>query len=244
MQQGWRSFLVKVANEAGVTATPVFQSPNAAPLFHPSGGSPEPPRTVPESEVPHRFLDLMEYSSPPLKPTLSGLALEYRILQLYSRDVGKRDATLSCHVGQGTQDLGFRNEVSILFDCIPAVPVTLEVREEDGRPSIASFVIRDAWDRIYPLPSRRLAPDFFFHSQIYRAHGETVPLAARRLRGGVRSRTGVPPVHAHVESECGPGQTATFSLKRWIHVAAEGWWSGDHHVHAAGCAHYESPSQG
>ena len=23
-----------------------------------------------------------------------------------------------------------------------------------------------------------------------------------------------------------------------------GWYSGDHHIHAAGCAHYESPTEG
>src|SRR5207302_835723 len=31
---------------------------------------------------------------------------------------------------------------------------------------------------------------------------------------------------------------------RWIHPAAAGWFSGDHHIHAAGCAHYESPTEG
>jgi hypothetical protein len=23
-----------------------------------------------------------------------------------------------------------------------------------------------------------------------------------------------------------------------------GWWSGDHHIHAAGCAHYTNPTEG
>ncbi len=36
----------------------------------------------------------------------------------------------------------------------------------------------------------------------------------------------------------------TFKLKRWIHLAKMGWYSGDHHIHAAGCAHYEAPTQG
>src|SRR5438094_18923 len=35
-----------------------------------------------------------------------------------------------------------------------------------------------------------------------------------------------------------------FALKRWVHPAKSGWWSGDHHIHAAGCAHYESPTEG
>jgi hypothetical protein len=33
-------------------------------------------------------------------------------------------------------------------------------------------------------------------------------------------------------------------LKRWVHVAKRGWFSGDHHVHAAGCGHYDSPTEG
>ena len=33
-------------------------------------------------------------------------------------------------------------------------------------------------------------------------------------------------------------------LKRWVDPAALGWWSGDHHIHAAGCSHYSSPTEG
>ena len=36
----------------------------------------------------------------------------------------------------------------------------------------------------------------------------------------------------------------TFQLERWIKLADHGWYSGDHHIHAAGCAHYESPAEG
>ena len=104
------------------------------------------------------------------------MGVEYRIVQLFSRDVGKREASLEFHVGQGTQDLGFRSEIPILFECLPSVEVVLGVRDEDGSPTTAAFVIRDEWDRVYPNPARRLAPDFFFHNQIYRADGETVHL--------------------------------------------------------------------
>ena len=40
----------------------------------------------------NRWLDLVMFDKRPLNPNLSGLALEYRIIQLYSRDVGKRSA--------------------------------------------------------------------------------------------------------------------------------------------------------
>ncbi len=33
-------------------------------------------------------------------------------------------------------------------------------------------------------------------------------------------------------------------LQRWIDTAAFGFYSGDHHIHAAGCAHYTSPTEG
>jgi hypothetical protein len=39
-------------------------------------------------------------------------------------------------------------------------------------------------------------------------------------------------------------QTLTFRLERWIDPAKMGWFSGDHHIHAAGCAHYERPTEG
>src|SRR5262249_49160987 len=35
-----------------------------------------------------------------------------------------------------------------------------------------------------------------------------------------------------------------FRLQRWIDPAKLGWYSGDHHVHASGCAHYDTPTQG
>ena len=244
MQQGWRTFLVKVHNEAGVTAPLAAESENAAPLYKRSTGSPAPETTVPKSDIPHRFLDIEVYANPPLKAGLSGLELEYRIVQLYSRDAGKREATLGFNVGQGTQDIGFRSEVPILFDCVPAVDVTLEVLDFDGKPTTAAFIIRDELNRVYPSRGRRLAPDFFFHNQIYRHSGESVLLppgnyTVEYTRGPeyrVKTHTiTIPNTETHQE---------TFHLERWIHIAAEGWRSGDHHIHAAGCSHYESPTEG
>ena len=45
--------------------------------------------------MPSRWLDLQMFNQQPLVPKLSGLALEYRIIQLYSRDAGQRKADLS-----------------------------------------------------------------------------------------------------------------------------------------------------
>jgi len=245
MQQGWRTFLVRVHNEAGVRAELKVESPNAEKLYVRSSGSPEPPISVPPSEVGNRWLDTALYTGQPLEKALSGLELEYRILELYARDSGKREAKFAFHAGQGTQDLGFRNETSILFNCLPSVEVVLEVKDHDGSPTMGSFVIRDGRGRVYPAPSRRLAPDFFFHSQVYRASGEIVLLPPGEYtfewtRGPeyvqqTRRITVPTGVKSHRES---------FQLKRWIEASRLGWWSGDHHVHGGGCAHYESPTAG
>ena len=141
VQQGWRAFLVKVHNEAGVTAPLVAQSPNAAPVYKRSTNKPEPAVSVRKSDIPRRFLDLAMFDGRPLNRRLSGLELEYRIVQIYSRDVGAREAKLAFNVGQGTQDIGFRNEVAILFSCAPAVKVALEVLDHDGEPTMASFLM-------------------------------------------------------------------------------------------------------
>lgn len=51
----------------------------------------------------------------PLGKSLSGQRLEYVLLELHPGESGKREATLRFDAGQGTQDLGFRAEVAILF---------------------------------------------------------------------------------------------------------------------------------
>ena len=60
-----------------------------------------------------------------------------------TRDAGKREADIGFNVGQGTQDLGFRNSVPILFHCVPAIKVVLGVKDFDGQPTTASFTFRD-----------------------------------------------------------------------------------------------------
>ena len=244
VQHGWRVFLVKIHNEAGVTAPPAVSSPNALPLHKRSTAAKKPENVIPPQEVENRWLDVSLNTEQPLSKNLSGLPLEYRVIELYSRDAGKREAKLAFDVGQGTQDLGFRNEANILFECAPAVAVRLDILDDDGKPTTGQFVFRDEHGRVYPSRARRLAPDLFFHDQVYRHNGETVLLPpgkfeATYTRGPeyrILKRTiTVPNAAEHHES---------FRLQRWIKLADHGWYSGDHHVHAAGCAHYESPAEG
>lgn len=249
VQQGWRTFLVKVHNEAEITAVLDVGSPQAGPTYQTGKGARERPQTtdklVTAAESAQRFLDVASFVKQPLKPQLSGLKVEYRILQLFSRDFGPREATLTFNVGQGTQDLGFRSELPILFDALPAVQMTLGVYDETGAPTMAAFVFRDQWGRVYPNPARRLAPDFFFHDQVYRAHGETIALPPGEFTVALsrgpeyRVQSAKLSIPTGVESH-----KAEFRLERWIHPAVRGWFSGDHHVHAAGCKHYDSPTEG
>jgi hypothetical protein len=296
LQEGWTSYLVKIHNQAHITATLSAESPNALPVLHRSTSAHrmKSENALAAGELDNRFLEVAMYHDRPMKVNLSGLGLEYAIIQIYSRAQGKREAKFGFNVGQGSQDIGFRNTIDILFDCKPSVKVIFNVTDENEEPTMASFVITDGIDRfanseetayfpddyrlslamarhweeprmkqpghklptalklngIYPLPSRRLAgkdpyPDFFFQPQIYRADGEYIYL---------------PPGKYHVTYGKGPeyktrqrdlvipedtgSVTLDFKLERWIHMAELGWYSADHHIHAAGCSHYESPEEG
>ena len=232
VEQGWRTFLVKVANESGATPVLAVTSPQADKLFNSPAGA-----------VAGRWIDLHMVNRQPMKERLSGLELEYRILQIFSRDKGKREARLSFNVGQGTQDLGFRSDADILFDARPAAKVTLRVFDTDGKPTTASFVVRDTMGRIYPSQAKRLAPDFFFHPQVYRADKESILLPPGdftvEYTRGPEYRRKSQKVHI-----TGQPTELTFRLERWIDPAKIGWYSGDHHIHAAGCSHYEKPTEG
>src|SRR4051812_19407184 len=92
VQGGWRVFLVKVHNEAGVTAELIADSPNAGPVYKRSTSSAEPKKTISKAAVVERWLDLTMFRDRPVRRTLSGLSVEYAIIQLHSRDAGHREA--------------------------------------------------------------------------------------------------------------------------------------------------------
>ena len=257
IEAGTRLFLVKVINDAGVTAQLKVESPNSGDVYIESTGSPEPATELTPRQAADRWTDISLYplptspfasislyQSPPMLPRLSGLAVEYQILTIYSRDAGQRSAIISFNVGQGTQDIGFRNDMTVLFTARPARPVTLRVRDENGERGMASFIVRDKQNRLYPNPSKRLAPDFFFQPQVYRADGETLRLPegqyAVAYTGGPEYLT---QQKEFTVDEKGPAEVE-FQLERWTDPAKYGWYSGDHHIHAAGCRHYQNPAEG
>ncbi|KAA5538695.1 hypothetical protein FYK55_26645 [Roseiconus nitratireducens] len=367
IQQGWRHHLVKVCNGAGLRSRLTVESPNARPLPH-----------AKQEDVDSRWMAMTMFDGRPLQPNLSGLGLEYRIIQIYSRDAGEQQATLDFHVDlkdgkpgrvirewrfdEGTDgwramnqvqmeasegalqikstgndpfigaDVGgvsgelllrFRaatdeggiievfwwtegrpepdgqrkinvpiipggshqyevsipvqgvlagiridpnvkpsamridwidllhsrrqgenfSSVDLTFDAKPSIPVTLRIRDQPDRPVVAAFEIRDMRGRSYPEQTKRLAPDLFFHPQIYRRDGEIVHLPPGeylvRCWRGPHSL----PVTKQVVVHESP-QAVEFQIQRWCDPTEDGWWSGDHHIHAAGCLHYVNPTEG
>ena len=371
VEQGWRTYLVKVVNNLGATGQLRVESPSARPVTN-----------SPKAEVANRWMSLLPYTAQPLLPNLSGLKLEYTLVQVYSRDAGEKVAEVSFRVegGKGLQtragptvrewkfakdadgweaeknckldvadkklrvtitdedpyfvtkvdakkgrfvlrfwakfekagigqffwwtkdrpmpdgahavnfsfEPGRGREYEVRFDSAdddlrgvridpgndpgtatfewitlsyetdpavnnagaklhftvkPSVPVTFRVKEFDGQPTTAAFLIRDKDGRVYPAQSKRLAPDFFFQPQIYRASGETVRLPAGKYTVHCsRGPESIPETRDLVVAD--KPVEFRYVAARWIDPAKGGWYSGDHHIHAAGCLHYESPTEG
>ena len=367
VEKGWRSFLVKVCNRSNLTARLRVESPNARSMPH-----------AKQEDVAARWLGLSTFDGRPLQANLSGLELEYRVIQLYSRDAGEKSATLdfsvdaepgkrgrqirewrfdedtdgwhamnqseiearegALHVTSTGQDpfigadvggvtgelvlrfwaetsdegvgqihwwteerpsadsqreinfpllpgggqlyeivipcegvlAGIRidpnvkrstmrfdwidlcyarrqgetwNSVPMQFDVQPAVPVKLKVVDKPGEPAVAALDIRDHLGRVYPEQTKRLAPDFFFHPQIYRMDGETLHLPPGDFT--VRCWRGPHSIPETKRLVVGTEPTELrYTVRRWIDPTEFGWWSGDHHIHAAGCLHYVSPTEG
>ncbi len=244
IQGGSRFFLVKVINRAGVTSPLVATSPNSGDVYIRSTGDPSPKMLLTESDVRDRWANISVSKTAPMEKRLSGLSVEYQILEVYSRDAGQRTADISFNVGQGSQDIGFRNDILVLFHAAPVHPIKLHVSDESGQPAVASLTIRDRANRVYPNPSKRLAPDFFFQPQIYRSDGESISLPPGEY---TITSTGGPEYRAQTQQVSvdskGP-QELMVQLERWVDPAQFGWYSGDSHVHAAGCSHYQNPEEG
>jgi hypothetical protein len=239
-QAGYTPVLIKVVNEGGIASALHIASPQAGPIFF---GGRSKVKDLKQVDKNH-FLDLDMYTSQPMTEKLSGIKVEYALAMIYSKDAGKREATFSFDVGQGTQDVGFRAEVPVVLEIRQAIPVKLIVKDFDGNDTTGRFTFTDKLGRIYPSKQKRLAPDFFFQDQVYRHSGGTVLLPPGELtmtygRGPeyrlIAQRINVPEKGEPV---------ITVKLQRWINPMDYGFYSGDHHIHAAGCSHYTNPTEG
>ncbi|MBM1105905.1 CehA/McbA family metallohydrolase [Aurantibacter crassamenti] len=242
-QGGWKTFLVQVENQAGITAPLTVTSEQAKPVYkvdNTSGAN----EKITEVKIKDRWLDLSLFTKNPMKETLSGLEVEYFIVQLYSKDQGKRAAKITFSCGRGTQDIGFRSEIDILFQCLPTQKIVFEILDENQKPTTASLIIKDKQGHIYPSQTKRLAPDFYFQPQVYRNHLESINLP----KGKYTITYGRGPEYIYKTEDFNvnekPEQFFKLNLERWIAPANKKWYSGDHHIHAAGCSHYSSPTDG
>ncbi len=241
-QAGYVPLLVKVVNESTVKKPLKATSPQSGPRY--SGSGDRNPKDDPK--IANRFLQVEVFTAPPMTADLSGLKVEYAVVLVYSTEAGKREATIGFDVGQGSQDLGFRGEVPVLFDVKPAVPVKVKIQDLDGTPTTARFTFTDAAGHVFPPQAKRLAPDLFFQQQVYRHDGGTVllPPGAFTVQYGRGPEYKLKTTKFSVPAGAKEPPTLAVKLERWIDPAQLGWYSGDHHIHAAGCAHYTNPTEG
>jgi hypothetical protein len=250
-QGGYTPVLIKIINESTITKRLRIVSPQAGPVY--AGVAPLSLQRQQQTELgenqnksgdTERFLSVEVFSAPPMTDKLSGLEVEYAIALIYSHEAGKREATIGFDVEQGNQDLGFRGDVPVLFDVEPAVAVKLKITDESGQPTIGKLLFRDAQGHVYPPQAKRVAPDLFFQPHIYRATGETVLLPPGKFTVEYSRGPEFRVLSREIEIPAIADFPLNLQLQRWIDTAAFGFYSGDHHIHAAGCAHYSSPTEG
>ncbi len=250
-QQGYRPAIIKVINHSTSTSRLHVSSPQAGTVY--AGASEFSMRRQQQTELTEnqndghseeRFLAVSLYDSSPMTKQLSGLTVEYAIVLLASSEAGKREGILHFDIGDGTADLEHRNELPVLFDVQPAIPVKLSISDFDSSPSMARLTFRDTLGRVYPLQAKRIAPDFFFQPHVYRADGETVWLPPGKFEvtysRGPEYREKLTRIDVNPATE----NRLNVQLDRWINPRDYGYFSGDHHIHAAGCAHYTHPTEG
>ncbi|MGZ0147677.1 CehA/McbA family metallohydrolase [Kribbella sp. WER1] len=259
VQHGWRSFLVRVANPHGLLGTLAAPSNHVLNTvdFHSHSARiamPDTLTTVPR--IASSWLEVKLAGS----ADVSGVDVEYTVISLYSRDEGTLGGELSLVLAveeqfdsitrppmrKAWQRMGFEARqyaAKFDFDCAAARDIRLDVREPDGSSSVAALTVRDGQRRAYPSKAMRLAPDMFFHDHVYRATGEVLTLPAGRYE--ISARRGPEYREVRIEVDVAADtEKLTIGLDRWADPAAHGYYSGDPHIHAGGCSHYNVPSEG
>ena len=259
VQNEHQALIVKVLNKAETRNSLAVYSPQAGAVY--SGTSLFSLQRQQQTELgknlndkldQHRYLDLEIYGRNPLQPRLSGLEVEYVVLLIHCNRRGK----LSPEVAFYTQP---ENKPKNLQEILQTGSLSrLSLKVTDARPvrfliddptqqslhPIARIEIRDASGRVYPNQPKRRAPDLFFQPQIYRRDGEFVYLAPGQY--SIRYCRGPEYRLLQKELTVKPQEVNEWklSLERWIQPEQFGFYSGDHHIHAAGCSHYTAPTQG
>lgn len=122
---------------------------------------------------------------------------------------------------------------------LPAsVPVTLNVTDFNGsRTYFHVTFIDNATGQPYPpmSPAQRDFPDFWLQEHIYRQTGDQVfvPPGTYTVKLG-RGPEYMTDILSFMATPNEP-TAIDHALRRWVHPATRGYYSGDHHLHAAGC---------
>jgi N-methylcarbamate hydrolase len=259
VQHGWRSFLVRVANPHRIDATLVELNHGVFGLIdHKSHAARTVLRDTLDS-VP-RIRDAWLEAKLSTPATLSGLEVEYKVVSVYSREAGTRSGGLMftaaveewpASLSRPAAELAGRRMMmetkdyaaTFDFDCAPAREIRVDVREPDGSSCVAAIRVRDDQGRSYPSKAMRLAPDMFFHEHVYRATGEVIRLPEGHYEISALRGPEYREVLQEVDIDAG-SETVSLHLDRWVDPAGHGYYSGDPHIHAGGCSHYNVPSEG
>ena len=250
-QSGYTPHIVKVINHSTVTRQLRISSPQSGPVY--AGASEgilkrqvqtELNRNANTDRATDRFLEVEMFDSQPMTGHLSGLEVEYAIALIYCSESGRREATIAFDVGEGTQDIGFRGEVPVLFQVRPAQVVRLRVTDFNGQPTTARLIFRDQLGHVFPSQLKRLAPDFFFQPQIYRADGDQVLLPPGTFEMTYNRGPEYKTIRRSVDIAADADNLLDVRLQRWVNPMDFGFYCGDHHIHGAGCSHYDNPTQG
>nr|CBY85381.1 putative carbamate hydrolase [Pseudomonas extremaustralis]CBY85383.2 putative carbamate hydrolase [Pseudomonas jinjuensis]CBY85384.1 putative carbamate hydrolase [Pseudomonas monteilii] len=255
VEQGWTAFLVRVSNPSSLTQAFEIYSGSAMParMFpQASKFAAEQKAYLADTVRKEALIERMWLMSQiEASPVLSGNVVEYKIATIYSRDRGRKTGRLGFGAGilQDNPTWGAVSRASVAnplvtdFVSQPSRDIQLQILDDDGVGCMASLMIHDANKHIYPPQVMRLAPDLAFQPHIYRADGETVRLPDGEYHIMVRRGPEYLVQRATVRVSASDARIAV-RLKRWIDPAKWGWYSGDTHLHAAGCAHYMLPTEG
>ncbi len=238
-------FLVKIINEAGVTSRLHLTSDESPHSNHQLDHT--------HSQMDRNSQDLFHFRvympggswlHSPSKQKLTGLEVNYAVVFVTCSESGKREATLSFDVGQGTQDIGFRSDLPILFNTLQTYPLQIDrITDTTGEDLMAGLIIKDEHGQIFPGQTNRTSPDLWFQPQVYRTSGDEVMVPEGNYT--VTCLRGPEYIPQRKNIAVGEkGGSVSFDLQRWIDPSEYNYWSGDHHIHAAGCAHYIDPLEG
>ena len=259
VEHGWRSFLLRIANPHRIQAPLVELAHGVFGLIDQKSHAAR--TALPDSltSVP-RIRDSWLEARLAAPAELSGLEVEYKVVSLYGRDSGVRTGQLQFYAAveespesltRPPDQLAARRTsfdtatvaATFEFDCVPARDIRFDVREPDGRSCVAAITVRDPHGRSYPSKAMRLAPDMFFHEHVYRATGEVIRLPTGRYEISARRGPEYREVRVDVHIEPDTEQVPV-TLDRWVDPASHGYYSGDPHIHAGGCSHYNVPTEG